>query len=202
MLTIQSVSSSKEKKIATSQKCKVFYVPLNILHCFSEPSLFTELSFLISYFGFFSNRTSSVVDPKLSPRTPFSLPYSFPSCLLSPSSSPLPTSLKSHLDYVFKNHLHAKDSKNYTSPQTTLLNSRLVCLTAYLTSFFPWISNRYFLKKHIQIRTRDLPSHSVPPAQPRYSVILLHVSKRYHYSPNCSGHKPLLILIFLLCSHF
>lgn len=139
---------------------------------------------------------SSVLGPLFLYHTLFPLLSSF--SFLFPS----PHSLKSHLDYVFKNHLHAKDSKNYTSPQTTLLNSRLVCLTAYLTSFFPWISNRYFLKKHIQIRTCDLPSHSVPPAQPRYSVILLHVSKRYHYSPNCSGHKPLLILIFLLCSHF
>lgn len=89
------------------------------------------------------------MDSKLSLGTPFSLPDSLLSpCLLPPSSFPFSPSLKFHLDHGIRNHLHAKDSQNYTSSYTSsytsFLNSRLIYLTAYLTSFLPWISNRYF----------------------------------------------------------
>ena len=116
------------------------------------------------------DRTSSSV---LGPPLPLLYSYSLSSLLVS--SLFFSPSKKSHLDHGFQSHLHAKNSKNYTSRLTSLPNSRLVYLTVYLNSFLPWMSNRHSkcTYPHQNMPYSFLPSDLHPTL---FSVTLLHVS--------------------------
>lgn len=120
----------------------------DVLPCVSGPSLFAGPSFLVSYVGCSSDRPSGV-DPELpGPNSVLEPPSSLLLFSLFPVFSFLPLHQKFHFDHGFKNHLNAKDSKNYSSSLTSVQNPRPVHLTAYSTSFLLWMSSGYF--KHTQ----------------------------------------------------
>lgn len=146
-------------------------MPANSLHCFSRPS--NSLGSL-SWFSWFLMLASPLTWQNVRPSLGTVLPLLY-TPILSLLSLCLPSLLKkSHVDYGFQNHLRAKDSKSSTFSLTSLLNSRLVCLTAYLTSFLPWKSNRY--SKHIHPHQNMRLSFPPGALHPTCSFVALFMS--------------------------
>lgn len=135
----------------------------------SPPSWFFMLAFPLT----------ELQAPSLPPL--FSYYFSF-----HPLSSPLSSLFKkSHLDYGFQKHLHAKDSKIYTARLTSLLNSRLVYLRAYLSYHLPWMCGKYskctYPHQNMQL--------SFPPG-------VLHPALFFCHSSSCQLKIPLVSPLF------